>query len=173
MEYTDKQAEISDDQLYRFLLTREWDSNKGKVMWIMLNPSTADAMNDDPTIKKCVSYADKWGYGSIAVVNTNPFRSPNPKEMRGHSLPVDVWVQNHAVIERESANADMIVAGWGNDAEFEALKFFVNRFGNRLFALQVNNTAHPAHPLYLNGSLEPRPYRDLLLENAKKLGKIQ
>ena len=61
-------ATISDCQKYRYALSRTWDDKNNTILFIALNPSTADEKNDDPTIRKCINYAKKWGYGSLLVL---------------------------------------------------------------------------------------------------------
>ena len=62
-------AELSDCKRYRYVLYRTWDKNKREVMFIGLNPSTADEINDDITIRRCISYTKQWGYGGIIMSN--------------------------------------------------------------------------------------------------------
>jgi len=70
---------ISDCELYRYMLIREWDENLPRTDFIMLNPSTADEYEDDATIRKCISYAKSWGCGSVRVMNLFAIRATNPK----------------------------------------------------------------------------------------------
>ena len=77
-----KSAEISPCGLYRYSLTRKWEAWKGTVNFIMLNPSTADAQEDDPTIRRCIGFAKAWGYGGIVVTNLFAYRATNPKELK-------------------------------------------------------------------------------------------
>jgi hypothetical protein len=74
-----KDAKLSDDKLYRYQLSRIWDETKPKVLFIMLNPSTADADVDDPTIRRVINFAKSWNYGGVYVVNLYAFRSTDPK----------------------------------------------------------------------------------------------
>ena len=67
---------------YRYSLTRIWDNSKEKLLFIMLNPSTADGDGDDPTIEKIVNYADKWGYGGIYVGNLYAYRTSKPSKLK-------------------------------------------------------------------------------------------
>ena len=75
-------AIISDCNKYRYELHREWDKNKKKVLFIMLNPSTADSYNDDLTTIRCMNFAKKWGYGGIMIGNIYPFRAKRPKHLK-------------------------------------------------------------------------------------------
>lgn len=77
----DKGAIISGCGKYRYSLWRTWDKKLPKVMFIMLNPSTADAYEDDPTIRRCINFAKSWGYGGIVVGNLFAYRATNPKKL--------------------------------------------------------------------------------------------
>ena len=77
-----KKALISDCGKYRYELHREWDKKKGKVLFIMLNPSTADGLNNDLTTIRCMNFAKKWGYGGIMIGNIYPFRAKRPKDLK-------------------------------------------------------------------------------------------
>ena len=77
-----KKAIISDCGQYRYELHREWDKKKKKVLFIMLNPSTADGLNNDLTTIRCINFAKKWGYGGIMIGNIYPFRAKRPKDLR-------------------------------------------------------------------------------------------
>ena len=74
-------AELSICKKYRYSLTRIWDEDKPNVMFVMLNPSTADEKNDDPTIRRCINFAKDFGAGGIYVVNLFPLRATNPNEL--------------------------------------------------------------------------------------------
>jgi hypothetical protein len=78
-----KRATISNCNKYRYELHREWDKKKGKVLFIMLNPSTACGVSDDLTTIRCINFAKKWGYGGIMIGNIYPFRAKRPKALRG------------------------------------------------------------------------------------------
>ena len=77
-----KKAIISDCGKYRYELHREWDKSKKKVLFVMLNPSTADGLNNDLTTIRCINFAKKWGYGGIMIGNIYPFRAKRPKHLR-------------------------------------------------------------------------------------------
>ena len=76
----ERAADISSDGLYRWTLRRRWGDGDD-VVWVMLNPSTADANKDDPTLRRIIQFSDGWGYGGLLVVNLLPFRSSNPAEV--------------------------------------------------------------------------------------------
>lgn len=104
-------AEISVCQRYRYVLTRQWREQPGGLLWIMLNPSTADALKDDATIRKCMGFARRWGYGKITVVNLFAFRSRDPDALMLEDDPVgpdnDHWI---AKCISESTG---VAVGWG------------------------------------------------------------
>jgi hypothetical protein len=104
-------AEMSVNQRYRYALTRRWREQPGGLLWIMLNPSTADAMKDDATIRKCMGFARRWGYGQITVVNLFAFRSTDPDALMVANDPVgpdnDHWIAKCA------AEATGVAVGWG------------------------------------------------------------
>ena len=72
-------AEISDCGHYRYSLYREWRYNPRLIVWMMLNPSTADALTNDPTLRRCIDFSRQWGYGGLIVVNLYAFRASKPK----------------------------------------------------------------------------------------------
>jgi hypothetical protein len=106
-----RDALLSDDQRYRYWLSRTWREQPGFLLWIMLNPSTADALTDDATIRKCMGFARRWGYGSITVVNLYALRSTNPAALEADPDPVGP--DNDEWICRLAAQATGIMAGWG------------------------------------------------------------
>ena len=111
-------AIISDCSKYRYELHREWDKNKGKVLFIMLNPSTADTHNDDLTTRRCINFAKKWGYGGIMIGNIYPFRAKRPKDLRKwlKDKEVDheyVKYDNRNYIQNMINQCELTVCAWG------------------------------------------------------------
>ena len=113
MSFIYKNATISDCRKYRYSLSRTWDDKKNTVLFIALNPSTANERNDDPTIRKCINYANKWGYGSLLVANLFAYRTTKPTKLRYVKNPVGNDNDQH--IMDLSKNASLIVAAWGNE----------------------------------------------------------
>jgi len=113
-----KKAVISNCSKYRYELHREWDKKKGKVLFIMLNPSTACGVTDDLTTIRCMNFAKKWGYGGIMIGNIYPFRAKRPKDLKKwvrdckHSKRFQDWI-NYRHIMSMAEQADMIVCAWG------------------------------------------------------------
>jgi hypothetical protein len=156
-------ATFSPCEKYRYHLTREWDATKGRCLFVMLNPSTATAEVLDPTVRKCVTYAKAWGYGSLEVVNIFAWRSTDPKALKQVQKRLGVagviGPENNAAILAAVKRADLVVCAWGNhgatfarDVEVWALIRW-----RSLHCLGTAKTG-PLHPLYLAGDLKPQPF---------------
>ena len=112
-------AVISDCGKYRYELHREWDKKKKTVLFIMLNPSTADIHNNDLTTIRCMNFAKKWGYGGIMIGNIYPFRAKRPKHLRQwmkmrfkEDYPeIDRYNKDH--VYEMAEQTDLIVCAWG------------------------------------------------------------
>lgn len=150
-------AIISECGLYRYSLSRIWDTEKGLVNFIGLNPSTADAKDDDSTIKKCVKYAKKWGYGGIIMSNLFAYRTPEPHLMK--KAPDAIGHENDEYIKLLADKSAIVIAAWGNDGEYLGRSDLISNLIPNLQCLKINKTGQPAHPLYLNGDLKPLPYK--------------
>jgi hypothetical protein len=152
----DKGAVISADDKYRYALWRVWNHHKPCVLFIMLNPSTADASKDDPTIKKCISYAKKWGYGGLYVGNLYAFRSRDPKALGHEDRPVGV--DNDAYLQWMKDKCEMIIAAWGNnilgDRRAEEVRFNFSPMN----CLELTKSGRPKHPLYLGRNCKLMKY---------------
>jgi hypothetical protein len=151
----EKAAVISPCGRYRYWLSRTWDRTKSMVGFIMLNPSTADATVDDPTIRKCVMFAEKWGAGSISVTNLYAWRATDPRELDGVADPVGP--ENAGYIHWQSLIADTLVTAWGANADAERARQVVRslRPTREVHCLTVTKGGHPAHPLFLPSHLVP------------------
>jgi hypothetical protein len=157
-----KEAIISEDGMYRYLLVRSWDIELPSVCFIMLNPSTADATQDDPTIRRCIAFARKWGFGTLRVVNLYAFRATDPAELKTATDPVGPL--NHEYLQAAVAASQLCIAAWGVHATVERAAE-VCTVVNELKCLGVTQNGEPRHPLYVAGSTEPVPYAPCL--NAK------
>lgn len=146
----DKSAQLSECGQYRYRLGRRW-SSEGMVLWIMLNPSTADASVDDRTIGRCIGFAQSWGYGAITVGNIFPYRATKPKDLRN----VDRWgIGNGRHLLDMAREADLIVAAWGS-SKFVTPTELGNLFGKfgcihkrPIKCLGKTHSGAPLHPLY-------------------------
>jgi hypothetical protein len=148
-----KNAIISEDKKYRYELSRIWDKEKPKVLFIMLNPSTADSEIDDPTIRRVVNFAKSWGYGGVFVGNLYAFRSTDPKELRWADNPVgDNNIQH---IQSLIGLTEKVIYAWGNNQkEPEWLCDVVDA----PYCIDISKKGIPKHPLYLKAELHPKLY---------------
>ena len=153
-------AEFSPCRRWRYLLWRRWDEKRPVANFLMLNPSTADELQLDPTCSRARAYAERWGYGGLIVTNVFGWRDTDPKAMRAQADPVGPG--NDAAIVRAAKEAAIVVCAWGNHgAHQERSKAVVKLLrdnGIKVHALKVNANGEPAHPLYLRGDLEPKTW---------------
>ncbi|MBN9356180.1 MAG: DUF1643 domain-containing protein [Herbaspirillum huttiense] len=147
-------AIISDCGLYRYRLERdEGDAlaTRGPALFIMLNPSTADAAEDDPTIRRCRSFAKSWGCSGIVVANLYALRATDPRELWLHSDPVGPENDRH--LQRLAIEHDLVVCAWGANARSDRVATVRDMFsdwGARLMCLGVTErSGAPRHPLYV------------------------
>jgi len=143
-----KGAILSRNRQYRYVLWREWDTSKGTCVFIGLNPSTADETLDDPTLRRCVNFARKWGYGKYVMVNLFAYRATDPNELKIQEKPIGY--KNNNIIKELCTNADLVVAAWGNHGSLlqrdkKVLKL-LKAVSLKCFKISVKG--QPAHPLY-------------------------
>jgi hypothetical protein len=157
MNYTGKSAHLSPCGKYRYALTREWGPGLPTCTFIGLNPSTADADNDDATIRRCVAYAASWDCGQLIMVNLFPYRATNPADLIGVKYPLQVSIINENSIKQALSQSQIAIAAWGNDGKLRgAGEYMLTKYRDKLSYLQINKaTGMPGHPLYLKKSLRP------------------
>jgi hypothetical protein len=152
-----KDALITEDTIYRYWLSRIWNEDKPRIIFIMLNPSTADHMIDDPTIKRVIQFSMDWGYGGVYVVNLYAYRSTKPKGLETTSDPVGPENRKHilTLIQNKELKVDRVVYAWGNgEKEPDLLREIVKE----PFCIALSKKGIPRHPLYLKGDLQPTIY---------------
>jgi hypothetical protein len=150
-----KDAIISDCGLYRYSLTRTFNYTDPCLQIVMLNPSTADADIDDPTIRRCVNFALREKFGGICVTNLFAFRATSPQDMKRAADPVGP--DNHSALEialRDAkADGSPVLCAWGTHGEFGGRdKWFrqlAKTIGTDLVHLGLTKDGHPKHPLYV------------------------
>jgi len=146
-------AVISDCGKYRYELCRIWQPKAGLVCWVMLNPSTADANIDDPTIRRCMGFTSRWGYGGIIVVNLFALRATNPKELYKADDPVGP--ENFHYVFQASWHAKITIAAWGTrGTHLNQNRNILNHLTNCHY-LALTKDGSPRHPLYLRKDLQP------------------
>lgn len=136
---------------YRFELWRRWDDTKPYANFILLNPSTATAETDDPTMLRAIGFAMDWGFGGMCTTNIFAFRATDPKCMKREELPIGLG--NDQTIERIARDAGVVVCGWGtHGAHLDRGKHVTQLLfgaGVKMRCLAVTKDGFPGHPLYL------------------------
>jgi hypothetical protein len=151
----ERTAEFSPCRRYRYALTRKWAEGP-QVLFIMFNPSTADETNDDATIRRCISIAKSWEFGSLAVGNLFAFRTSSPAELTKAEDPVGV--DNDRWLNALHESARLTVAAWGNHGKFRNRGREVAKRLRKLHYLHLTKQGEPAHPLYAKRGMGPRPW---------------
>lgn len=154
-----RDATLSHDGVYRYLLSRTWIQAGTRVTWVMLNPSTADAENDDPTIRRCIGFSRRWGFDGLNVVNLYALRATDPAELGRHPDPVgpdNLDTVHHAL------GAEMVVVAWGVHPAARRHPS-LDRIRDMLSACDVRcvgrtNDGSPRHPLYVRADAAPNPW---------------
>lgn len=145
---------------YRYTLTRGCGHGTDSVNWIMLNPSTADAEKDDPTIRRVMGFTKNWGYADCVVTNLFAWRATDPKELR--RTPDPIGPDNNRVILETAVRSTIVVCAWGSHGIYRnraaAVLALLSGAGLRPFYLRITATGQPAHPLYLPADLAPRQF---------------
>ncbi|MEM8579126.1 MAG: DUF1643 domain-containing protein [Pseudomonadota bacterium] len=153
-------AVYSDCKRYRYSLTRTWDATQGRVGFVMLNPSTATEVQNDPTVERCERRARALGYGAFRVVNIFAWRDTDPRKMRAATDPIGP--ENDAAIAEAAGWADVVIAAWGTHGAFLDRGASVARLlaatGRPLFHLGLSKAGHPRHPLYLPYTQKPEAW---------------
>lgn len=153
-----KAAEISPCGQYRYWLLRVWDRSLKTLPIVMLNPSTADASKDDPTIRRCMAFAAREGFGGIRVVNLFAFRATSPDDMKAASDPFGP--EGSAVLGEIFMVAGMtdtpVLAAWGAHGDHrgraEMIRLSAKGWNARMICLGTTKGGHPRHPLYVAGN---------------------
>lgn len=161
----DRGAVLSPDGVYRYRLWRIWDQDRAPTAFVMLNPSTADASIDDPTIRRCVGFARSWGAGGVVVVNLYAFRATDPADLlAAEARGVDViGPDNDAHIRTVFSAVDGVVFAWGATPVGPGVARRVRDAlppGVEVSCLGVTKHGHPRHPLYLAANTARVPLTD-------------
>lgn len=147
----ERDAVISDCGKYRYLLRRAWDHSLPRALFIMLNPSTADAEIDDPTIRSCIRLTKALGYGSFEVVNLYGLRATDPIELAKADDPIGPC--NADIADNAIGRCDIAICAWGAHpmAERRArdIRSWVRGWKPAAYCFGLTKSAAPKHPLYL------------------------
>lgn len=158
----DAPAILSTDEVYRYTLLRRWLFGKGRCLFIMLNPSTADAINDDPTIKRCISFAKQWEFREMMVTNIFALRATYPKDLKAHESPIGP--ENDRYLVEAVRKADRIVAAWGVHGSFMGRSVQVLEMlkGKDVRCLGTTKDGQPRHPLMVAYATQLVPLRKVV-----------
>jgi len=153
-------AQYSDCEKYRYELTRVWDASGRKALFVMLNPSTATEIQNDPTVERCERRSRTLGFGGFRVCNIFAYRATDPRNMRAQSDPVGA--ENDQAILRACDWADQIVCAWGTHGEHlkrgPQVEQMLRAQPKALFHLGLSKMGHPKHPLYIAYAVQPMPW---------------
>lgn len=150
-------AWLSDDLTYRYRLGRRWSEDGPLDVWVMLNPSTADAEQDDPTIRRCKGFSALWGAGGIVVVNLFALRSTDPAALARHPDPIGPANDDNIaqVAARAQEDGGRVIAAWGAHPMAGPRARIVHRVISEhatVFCLGGTKAGAPRHPLYVRSS---------------------
>ena len=146
---------ISDCKQYRYVLRRIWDDSVPLVLFIGLNPSTADGSRDDNTTRVCINYAKRWGYGGFLLGNLFAHRSADQSVL--YTVPDPVGPENDTWLKKLQSQANLVVCVWGNAGSYRGRDRSVLSFLQAPHCLTKLKSGRPGHPLYKRADLRPTP----------------
>ncbi|MDR9427799.1 MAG: DUF1643 domain-containing protein [Salibaculum sp.] len=153
-------AVYSECARYRYALTRVWDPAGEKALFVMLNPSTATEVQNDPTVERCERRARTLGFGGFRVTNIFAWRDTDPRKMRAATDPVGP--ENDAAIHEGALWADRVICAWGSHGAHldrgRQVAALLRATEAPLFHLGLTKHGHPRHPLYIAYSQAPEPW---------------
>ncbi|MFD1343907.1 DUF1643 domain-containing protein [Litorisediminicola beolgyonensis] len=153
---TVSEALYSPCERYRYGLRRVWNADAGELLFVMLNPSTATELRNDPTIERCERRARQLGFGALGIVNLFAWRATRPADLKAARDPIGP--ETDAVIDDWHASASVTLAAWGvHGAHLDRAATLARRLGP-LSHLGLTRDGHPRHPLYVSYATEPAPW---------------
>lgn len=141
---------------YRYLLARLWNPLLPTVLFVGLNPSTADSHTNDPTVKRCIDFARQWNYGGLYLTNLFAYRNPHPQQLLQVKDPIGKD-NDHFILHYQQFSQRTIIM-WGNYGTLLNRHEQVLQLLTDPYCLKINKSGAPAHPLYLRKTTEPFPY---------------
>jgi hypothetical protein len=153
-----KSAVISRCGNYRYELRRTWDESKHTVLFICLNPSTADHQQDDNTSRVCINFAKRWGYGGLIIANLFAYRATNPSRLKEVEDPVGPRNDRH--LRKLVKEVPLTVCAWSNEGAYMNRDKSVLGLLDDPYCLTILKSGHPGHPLYKKRSLTPIPFEN-------------
>lgn len=155
----EKSAHFSPCRTYRYTLSRIWKPERPYVCFVCLNPSTADENRNDPTVSRCIRYAERWGFGGMYMMNLFALRSTDPKLLRNVHDPIGKDNDYH--LARISGAAGITVAAWGYHGTYLDRASHVIKILSNPHYLALTKDGQPRHPLYLKSNLESKPFTEV------------
>lgn len=152
-----RSAVFSPCRQYRYKLERVWNPRRPTVAFIALNPSTADESIDDPTIRRCMSFAGVWGFGGLVMLNLFAFRATDPTELCRRSEIIGD--ENDFHIKQAAGAVVKVIAAWGNQGSLMRRDQDVRAMVRPLYHLGLTKQGQPKHPLYLRRATQPEEWR--------------
>lgn len=164
-------AQFSECERYRYRLWRAWGTGP-RVLFLMLNPSTADEAKLDPTVRRCYGYAQDWGYDGFEVCNIFAYRATDPDDMKAQADPIGPF--NDTIIASVARSIDLeggrVIAAWGVHGKYknrsQRVQALLRVADVPLHYLRMTKTGEPNHPLYLPKDLEPQHWLEYGLDHA-------
>ena len=152
-------AVFSDDRKYRYILRRKTGFGDETCLFIMLNPSTADEVKNDPTVQRCINYSNMWGYGNLIVCNLFAYRATLPSDMKKEKDPVGP--DNNEWTKKAAEEADKIIVAWGTHGSYKdrsntVINEVLDISNMPVYHLGLTQKGEPKHPLYLKKLVEPQ-----------------
>lgn len=154
--YTHRSATISDCGKYRYVLERSWGPQDAVILFIGLNPSTADDSKDDPTVRRCVGFARALGFDRLLIGNLFAARSPSPGVLSNLIDPVGP--ENDAWLIKLQDRARRVVVAWGNGGRLRGRSAQVLRLIRYPYCFGKTQVGEPLHPLYLSRKSGIKPF---------------
>jgi len=151
------ECHFSNCRKYRYTLKHVWDEELETVVFIGLNPSTADENQLDPTLRRIRGFSSDWGYGSFIMLNAFAFRATDPKDMKKADDPIGP--ENDNFIRFVCSSHNLVIACWGTHGEFMNRWKTVLDMAGETKCLKITKSGQPSHPLYLKKTLKPIIWR--------------
>lgn len=153
-------ATFSPCRRYRYTLSRNWDPDRPNLVFCMLNPSTADETQNDPTVERCQRRAERMGFGGVTVLNLFAYRSTDPAGL--YQVEDPIGPDNDTSILDVCRRAPMVICAWGKHGKHQGRAAHVltrlRAEAMPLYTLAVNKDGSPKHPLYVRNDVEPFPF---------------
>ncbi len=156
-----RSAAFSPCRTFRYSLSRVWNANLPTVVFVGLNPSTADEQEDDPTIRRCIGFARKWKFGGLILVNLFAYRCTNPAGLLEADDPIGPG--NDKYVLANARTAARVLLAWGTKGSLLNRDQRVLSMLPRAHCLGITKDGHPRHPLYLAGNTRVRPFPGALV----------